>query len=62
MERKILKPGKPGLIVRDPVSKNPLSEKGEEKLMNTYWYKRVACGDALIVENEKEVEKKDSKK
>jgi hypothetical protein len=48
-----IKPRK-GLIVRDPVSFTPLSEKGEIKPLigkeGRYWRKRLNCGDAVIVE------------
>lgn len=52
MERKILKPGKDGLLVRDPVTKRHLKPEGEEKEMTNYWVRRVICGDAVVVEAE----------
>ena len=43
-----------GLMVRDPVSKTPLTEKGEMKPMagyeGTYWKRRVADGTVRIGE------------
>lgn len=48
---KFLVPSK-GLIVRDPVTKQPLDTKGEIKpwvgVEGRYWRRRVKCGDANV--------------
>jgi hypothetical protein len=37
----------PGLLVRDPVKRDALPEKGREVAENDhYWLRRLACGDA----------------
>jgi hypothetical protein len=33
------------LLVRDPISMQPLKKEGEWKPRNTYWLRRVKCGD-----------------
>lgn len=40
-----IEPTRPGLIVRDPVTAQPLPEAGAEKPRNSYWLRRVADGD-----------------
>lgn len=62
--RKILKPGKDGLLVRDPVSKRHLHADGEEKEINSYWMRRLICGDVVEVEQpeSKSPDKKSSNK
>ena len=37
----------PGLVVRDPVTMEPLPQEGAMKPMNSYWLRRVAAGDAI---------------
>ena len=37
----------PGRLVRDPVSKRPLPAEGAEVPENTYWIRRLACGDVI---------------
>ena len=41
-----------GLLVRDPISKNPLAEKGEVKPMSgmagTYWKRRILDGSVAV--------------
>lgn len=46
-ETVFLKPGRSGLIVRDPITLKPLDEKGESKPRNSYWLRRIRCGDAI---------------
>lgn len=45
---------KKGLIVRDPIQFNPLSEKGEwvdwSGHAGRFWRRRVKCGDVSIAE------------
>ena len=36
---------KAGLLVRDPVSKEPLPESGREVPENDHWMRRLADGD-----------------
>jgi Protein of unknown function (DUF2635). len=44
-----LKPA-PGKSVRDPRSMKLLAAKGERKPRNSYWLRRVADGDVVVVE------------
>jgi hypothetical protein len=39
-----LKPA-PGLVVRDPTTRQPLAEQGEPKPLDTYWCRRLFDGD-----------------
>lgn len=48
--KKFLKPAREGLIVRDPVSFQPLKENGEEKEIGSYWDRRIVQGDVVEVE------------
>lgn len=45
-------PAVPGLVVRDPVTREPLSAEGEVKPMSTYWTRRQADGDVLVAPTE----------
>lgn len=36
---------KPGVLVKDPVTGQPLSEAGEKKPATTYWLRRLKDGD-----------------
>lgn len=49
----ILKPAFKGLLLRDPKSKVPLNENGEEKPLKgkegRFWRRRIADGTAVIV-------------
>ncbi|MUH95226.1 DUF2635 domain-containing protein [Aliivibrio fischeri] len=45
-----IKPQK-GLLVRDPITRTPLSEKGEIKPRNTYWLRRIK--DESVIELDK---------
>jgi hypothetical protein len=40
----------PGLKVRCPLTKHPLPDEGMEVPCNTYWIRRLAAGDVLVVE------------
>ena len=44
MKKIFIKPKK-GLLVRDPLSMQPLDPGGEEKLLNRYWLRRLVAGD-----------------
>ena len=43
---------KQGLIVRDPITRTPLKNEGEEKPRNVYWLRRLKEGSALLVKSE----------
>lgn len=45
----ILKPRKPGSIIRDPITKTQLSEHGEEKSLSTFWKRRLKDRDVVNV-------------
>lgn len=42
-----LRPGKPGMLVRDPHTKRALPADGAWVQRNSYWLRRVASGDAI---------------
>ena len=56
---KFLKPAQKGLLVRDPVTKSPLSEKGELKPWTgregTFWRRRYKDKSVVIVEQKEEI-------
>jgi len=61
----ILKPKKPGTIIRRPDTLKPLKEAGEKVELNTYWRRRLTAGDVVEVlqpEPAKYYEKKKTKK
>ena len=37
------------LRVLDPMTNRPLPEEGQSVVENTYWFKRLQCGDVEIV-------------
>lgn len=43
-----LRPGRPGLLVHDPVTGAVLPPEGALCPANQYWLRRVACGDAVV--------------
>ena len=43
-----IKPATKGLLVRDPITREPLKAEGEMKPRNAYWVRRVL--DASVVE------------
>lgn len=47
MKKIKVKPGREGLIVRDPISLKQLKVEGEEKPLNAYWSRRLRCGDCV---------------
>ena len=63
---RFLKPKFKDLIVRDPISKNPLSNDGEVKPWSgregNFWRRRVADGSAIICEQKIILPKEDKKK
>lgn len=38
------------LVVRDPITRQPLAAEGEAKPLDTYWSRRLVDGDVVIVE------------
>lgn len=42
-----IRPAKPGLIVRDPQTKQRLPAEGKEVPPLTYWFRRLRDGDVL---------------
>ena len=42
-----IKPAHPDLIVRDPMTKQPLPVEGKEVTDNTYWCRRLRDGDVV---------------
>ncbi|MFA1562591.1 DUF2635 domain-containing protein [Aliivibrio fischeri] len=52
-----IKPQK-GLLVRDPITRTPLNEKGEIKPRNAYWLRRIK--DESVVELTKSVSKQEN--
>jgi hypothetical protein len=47
-----LKPARPGLLVKDPVTRVPLSEAGEEKPKIAYWFRRLRDGTVVEVKEQ----------
>jgi hypothetical protein len=47
MSHLFLKPGAPGLVVRDPHTKRALPEVGGRVRDNTFWRRRLRSGDAV---------------
>lgn len=48
-----IKPAVKGLLVRDPITRKPLHEKGELKPRSTYWLRRMADGSVIEMDNKK---------
>jgi len=48
-----LKPARAGLIVRDPISRDPLPQAGAEKPDTQFWRRRIADGDVIEAKPEK---------
>lgn len=47
METLFIKPARPGLLVRDPISREPLPDTGAEKPRDTHWLRRLREGDVV---------------
>lgn len=45
-----IKPASKGLLVRDPITRNPLDMKGELKPRNTYWLRRVQDASVVLMD------------
>lgn len=50
MEKITIKPARAGLIVRDPVTCEPLPAEGAEKPRDQYWLRRLRDGDVIEVD------------
>ena len=50
---KKLKPATPDLVVRDPVTTNPLPAEGKAVPMTTYWRRRLKDGDVVEATDKK---------
>lgn len=48
-ETAILRPAHADLVVRDPDTRKPLAADGEPKPLTTYWHRRIAEGDVVVV-------------
>lgn len=48
MREKIFLVPRPGNIVRDPDTKNPLPAEGMEVERSSYWVRRIQAGDVSI--------------
>lgn len=44
-----LAPAHDDLVVRDPITRLPLPAEGEAKPLDTYWCRRLADGDVVMV-------------
>lgn len=51
MKTAILKPTN-GATVRDPDTFEKLPQEGAEKPLESYWLRRIQCGDVVLVEPE----------
>ena len=38
-----------GLVVRDPITRQPLASDGEARALDTYWSRRLLDGDVHLV-------------
>lgn len=59
-DQMFIAPAKTGLIVRDPVTGNPLAAAGEYKPRNSYWLRRKKDGD-VVAATPPEMNKKTAK-
>ncbi|EFF2350600.1 DUF2635 domain-containing protein [Escherichia coli] len=50
MKTILIKPA-PGCLIRDPVTRIPLSETGEEKPFTPFWCRRLDDGDVIQLES-----------
>lgn len=49
MDDFVIKPSQEGLVVRDPHTGKPLDANGETKPQSSYWLRRKAEGDIVII-------------
>jgi len=52
-----VKPAKEGLIVRDPVTMQPLPPHGKAVPRNSYWLRRLKAGDVVEAKEKKATDK-----
>lgn len=48
-ETATLRPAQPELVVRDPETLQRLAADGETKLLSTFWQRRIAEGDVVVL-------------
>ena len=48
----MIKPARVGEKIRDPISRAFIPAEGKEVPRSTFWIRRLACGDVVIVEPE----------
>lgn len=48
-----IKPKVKGLLVRDPITREPLKASGEMKPRNTYWLRRILDASVIEVDSKK---------
>lgn len=61
MEKVLLVPKKKDFIIRDPHTMKPLMADGEKKVLNSYWLKRIKCGEVEIKKGPQKGTKKEKK-
>lgn len=60
MKRIFVRPGAPGLIVRDPTTMEPLPADGKEVQETSYWTRRLLAGD--VIPGKPQAQNKDKEK
>lgn len=50
----IVKPAKSGLVIRDPFTKRALADEGGRVPDTSFWRRRIADGDVVLVEERDE--------
>lgn len=58
MQKIKIKPS-PGLLVRDPETREPLKKSGEEKERSCYWIRRINDKSVILMNNVKETKNND---
>lgn len=61
MDKIYIRPA-PGLTILDPATRKPLDIGGEPKPAETYWMRRLADGDVILVQGAEPARKPASKK
>lgn len=46
-----VKPAREGLVIRDPHTKRPLPAEGARVPDNSFWNRRLADGDVVLIED-----------
>lgn len=60
-EKVFLKPARPGLVVRDPATMEPLPDAGAYKSPSIYWKRRIREGSVILDDPPKNPKKTDGK-